>query len=338
MDNKYIIRIKNITPLHIGTGKDTYYLSANELHSDSISAALGSMLASTSSSNIESFLESFYISSGFPYVADKDYLPCQVGLGSSWNDDGYKKELKKLSYLNTDIWNRINNDNVQNINPKWIVSNVNTKILNNAIISQVSQRVSIEFKDGILGSKPFYFDRRYFQSNSGLYFIIIPRNDDFDFETIKKQFIELGNCGIGSDRNVGGGHFNIDENESRTLGLQDADAPNSITVLSSYIPTDKELKLFDLSKSKYELIQRGGYISESDNPTLRFKRKNTVYMFKTGSVLRLKDSLLEDINDNKQSWPILQGCKVNLNPCKSTTDNHKVWRCGFPVTVKTNLQ
>ena len=38
-----IIKLKNLSPLHIGTGKENYDFSATELQSDTLSAALAAI-------------------------------------------------------------------------------------------------------------------------------------------------------------------------------------------------------------------------------------------------------------------------------------------------------
>ena len=72
-----IIKLKNLTPLHIGTGKENQYdFSAADLHSDTLSAALAALRAQQGQADdIETFLQSFSLSSAFPYWNDICFLP-----------------------------------------------------------------------------------------------------------------------------------------------------------------------------------------------------------------------------------------------------------------------
>ena len=69
--SRFIIKFKNLTPLHIGTGKENYDFSSSVLHSDTLSSALASLRAQKGkTSDIESFLMSFTVSSAFPYFGE----------------------------------------------------------------------------------------------------------------------------------------------------------------------------------------------------------------------------------------------------------------------------
>lgn len=61
----------NLSPLHIGTGRENYDSSASELHSDTLSSALAAVGVETGmSGNVEDFLTSFSMSSAFPFYRD----------------------------------------------------------------------------------------------------------------------------------------------------------------------------------------------------------------------------------------------------------------------------
>lgn len=66
-----IVKLKNLSPLHIGTGRENYDFSANVLQSDVISSALASIYATQIDSNgVEKFINSFIVSSAFPFIDD----------------------------------------------------------------------------------------------------------------------------------------------------------------------------------------------------------------------------------------------------------------------------
>ena len=64
-----IIKLKNLSPLHIGTGKENYDFSAAELQSDTLSAALAAIRAQKGKTDdLAEFLDSFKLSSAFPFI------------------------------------------------------------------------------------------------------------------------------------------------------------------------------------------------------------------------------------------------------------------------------
>ena len=109
-----IVKFKNLSPLHIGTGKENYDFSASVLQSDVISSALASIYAThVDSSGVEKFLNSFIISSAFPYYEDNQvethyFLPSPASKLNmkveNEEEKDFRKELKKLKYIESDIW------------------------------------------------------------------------------------------------------------------------------------------------------------------------------------------------------------------------------------------
>ena len=109
--SKYrVIKLTNLSPLHIGTGRENYDFSSSSLSSDAISAALASIRASLGrDSDINSFLSSFTISSAFPFVGSQYFLPnLQRKINVSTADEEiYRKRLKKVKYIESSIWQKM---------------------------------------------------------------------------------------------------------------------------------------------------------------------------------------------------------------------------------------
>ena len=75
-----IFKLKNLTPLHVGTGQENYDFSANDLSSDEISSALAAIKAQHGDADsIDAFLRAFSISSAFPFIGDMLFLPRPIG-------------------------------------------------------------------------------------------------------------------------------------------------------------------------------------------------------------------------------------------------------------------
>ena len=101
--------------------------------------------------------------------------------------------------------------------------------------------------------------------------------------------------------------------------------PIQTLLLSLFIPTEEDLRLLDLEHSRYELLQRGGYMSGSQDSDFRHLRKKSVYMFNVGSVFYTTGSLKGKVVDLKPDW--------------NDERMHPVFRSGKPfvVSVKTTV-
>lgn len=325
------IKLKDMTPLHLGLGRDSYDVSTSLLQSDTLSAALASIRAMYGKGDTtEQFLSAFALSSAFPYDGDEYFLPRMKGrLAITVNGEeekDYRKKLKKLVYISFSLWQRLAQGETiavddNQLQGAFLLSKGNTNY-KTPMTHITTERVSVA-RNGKDDAVPFMYDWTFFRHGSHS---ISPNGKDYetketglycllnaDVETtqeITELFYELGEQGIGSDKSVGGGHFTI---ETDTIELPDVKSDKQI-LLSTYIPTEEELKFFSLAKSNYQLIHRGGFMAGSNNESLRHLRKKTVYMFDTGSVL---------VSNAK-----LEGKIVNVAPQWNTPGIHPVYRSG----------
>ena len=300
-----IIKLKNMSPLHIGTGKESYDFSSDELQSDRISAALSAVgIQSGKITDAEKFLNSFTISSAFPYFDGDDsktelFLPRPSGRLNVAEEleAKHRKELKKMKFVPLNIWNTIVSGKQLTLSDFDSISAVDMSK------SQTNERVTISNGD------------------AGLYFIVdVIDNTTANFNLIKDLFELLGENGIGTDKNVGGGKFEIEDSSITLPDVKDAD---STMLLSSYIPaTEAELQALNLENSRYELINRDGYIAGSNRDDFRHLRKKSIYMFNTSSVFATTD--------------VLKGKVVDLAP--KYENMHQVLRSGMPLTHKIKTQ
>lgn len=318
-----IIKLKNISPIHIGTGNENYDFSSSWLHSDTISSALASIRVSYFGKNdVENFISSFAVSSMFPYIGDCYFLPKPQGrlnITSDAEEYTYRKKLKTINFIEKSLWQdvvsgkeiKIEEEQIQGgyLLPKNIV-----KQFEKPLLSQVNQRVAVPRGAG--DAEPFFFEWTYFREDAGLYCIV--ECAESMVKEIEELFKQLGEVGLGTDKNVGGGKFDV---ELLSMSIaQDAPSANRTMLLSLYIPTEEELQELNISESTYAIQQRGGYISGSVKDQIRHLRKKSVYMFDVGSVF-----------NNTQK---LQGKVVDLQPNYNSEDIHPVYRSGKPITVQ----
>lgn len=319
-----LVKFKNMTPLHIGTGKENYDFSASDLHSDTLSAALAAIkMQMTEEDDLKSFMESFVVSSAFPFIGDRYFLPKPYGKINvevvDADDYVVRKKLKKLRFVETNLWNELiagKKVTVQNWQLKGaflLPSDFPETKFKVPFTSQVSQRVSVPRGDG-MDAEPFFFEWTYFGANSGLYCLLDAPADKK--EELLSLFERLGEEGLGTDRNVGGGKFEV---EGAELSLPEVEEADSTLLLSLFVPTEDELRLLDLEHSRYELLQRGGYMSGSQELDFRHLWKKSVYMFNAGSVFH--------------TTAPLKGKVVDLKPDWNDERMHPVYRSGIPFVV-----
>lgn len=325
--SKYtIIKFTNMTPLHLGLGRDTYDVAAPMLHSDTVASALAAIrVLEGKGDDVRGFLESFAVSSAFPYAGEDLFLPKPCGrLAVSVKGkapEAYRKLLKKVRFVSLKLWECLaTGENVEveegQIHGAYLLDKPNPAF-QNPMTDTLNQRVSVPRTSG--DSKPFTFNWSFFCQGCGLYCIV--ESDSETTDEILLLFRKLGQYGIGSDRTVGGGHFDVDTLE---VDLPDVTNGNATMLLSMYIPTGDELQCLDLEGSKYEIIQRGGFMAGSSHDNLKHLRKNSISMFVPGSTF---------IGN-----PDLKGTVVDLHPAWNSDNMHSVYRSGRPVslTIKMN--
>lgn len=325
-----IVKLKHLSPLHIGTGKENYDFSSSVLQSDTLSAALAAMRVQKGKSNdVKDFLESFTISSAFPYVEQSLFFPKPQGKisvsVSDMEEYSSRKRLKKVKFVEYDLWKELLKGKTITIKSVQLqdVYLLSEQSLQKFVIpykSQVTQRVSVPRNDET-DAEPFFFDWTYFHQKAGL-FCLLDASESVCNE-IKELFQMLGENGLGTDKNVGGGKFEVKYAES--ISFDFVKSPDSSLLLSLFIPTNEEIGQLDLPNSKYELLLRGGYMAGSTEDDFKHLRKKTIYAFNVGSVF---PTILE-----------LSGKVVDLQPLWNDTRMHPVFRSGKPffVPIKTKM-
>lgn len=320
-----LVKFKNMTPLHLGTGKENYDFSSSDLHSDTLSAALSAIKAQQGGGdNLLSFMESVVVSSAFPYIGEHIFLPRPLGKMNIEveDEDEYivRKRLKKLRFLEVSLWKELIAGRGLRVKG-WqlkgsflLSSDFKEEMFDLPYRSQVNQRVSVP-RFGDADTEPFFFEWTYFGNDAGLY-CLLDAPDNIKDEVIN-LFTQLGENGLGTDRNVGGGKFDVELGELLIPEVPDFD---STMLLSLYIPTEDELKELSLNESRYELIHRGGYMAGSQEIDFRHLWKKSIYMFNVGSLFNTCSPLKGKVVDLKPDWNDIR--------------MHPVYRSGKPIVVR----
>ena len=322
----YIVKLKGLRYIHIGTGREDYDVSTEMLSSDSISAALAAIRCQQGKSQkIKDFLESFAISSAFPYDGKKLFFPVPHGKlnikVTNQEEEKYRKKLKKIKFAEKSIWERlvageaIEVDENQIHDEFVLSSSIEDCDFQAPYKREILQRVKVDYTEK---NDPFYFEWTYFNDNAGLFFLL--DGDESRHTEFKDLFVALGEAGIGSDKNLGGGMFTT-EIPDEPLILSDSQNADALLLLSTYLPTKDELQQIDLSNSNYRLVLRGGYIAGAERAEYRHLHKKTVHLFQTGSVLCSKSKL--------------NGKVVELTP--KFKEINPVYRSGRAITIPVKI-
>ena len=318
-----VIKLSGLTPTHIGTGRESYDFSSSCLHSDTISAALASIMALQGKADgIEHFLSSFRISSAFPFYRDHLFMPVPHGRINvsitGKEESNIRKSLKKIRYMEYPLWQRmICGEHItvehSQINGECLMSS--TSLIPDEIYkSEVSERVCVPRGDG-QDSEPFYFEWKYFKKEAGLFVLTDATGDILD--QVLDNFQLLGQQGIGTDKSIGGGKFSV--SLSGEMEIIPPEKPSGVMLLSLYLPSKSDIETIDLDSSSYSIILRGGYMAGSSYEKIRHLRKRSLYMFDTGSVFITSNMLDGRIEDLRPEW--------------NDSDMHPAYRNGRPLQI-----
>jgi len=319
-------------PLALMSGKkDEFQNEVLSLPSDMLKAAILSGLAKIDLDNVTELNEDLIVSSAYLFYNDRYFFPKPMtGLPVKDNSEiGMAKKIKKIAYLDLSLFEKTINQTEFEISDtnllhggKFLVAD-SSDYPDKLYAAQTEERVQIgninlfatEDK-----SAPFYVSRTYFyQSNdnfrqhAGLYFIYRTQHEDL----LRKALEFLQDEGLGADKNVGNGRFNL---VFDSFKLNIPDDANKQIILSKYIPEQTKVQNGLLNNAHYLLDKRGGYIAGTINESYAHWQKRSVFMLREASVF--------DINFE------LTGKNVILSTTKAENIlKHKVYRDGRPVSI-----
>lgn len=310
--------------LHIGRGAEELDKTATTYSSDALKSALfavGLPYYPEWAETPETFFEGFRISSAFPWCSEDFFLPKPGNMRFRFekaDDLTEAKQAKKITYISAGTFRKwavapdkeIDVTEAQIGDGAFLFSEEGKKFLHTA----VQQRVQVP-AGGEGDTRPYYFERLLFEENSGLYFLISFLNDALRPQVLHALHL-LADAGIGTDRTVGNGQFEIAD---ATHFLMPAGTKGLQMALGLYLPSLDEMATMDLEQSHWSLVKRGGYMAASEKDEYRSLRKNNIYFFGEGSAF-------------KTAMP-LKGRFVNLQPAWNSPGMHPVWRCGMPIFI-----
>ena len=310
-------------PLHIGDMRDDYGVSFQTLSSDAMYAAMTATLAKMGEAIPPTGDLGCTISSLFPYYQANQaaesilFFPKPMSFTPMAKDTQDIKTLKKITWVDLHYLELILQGG--DLAEENTIAGVRDKVYltqsecEKFIYSQVKNRVAVS--RACEDANPFYMDDIHFTGHSGLYFLA-----EGNTTVIDKVLPLLMHEGIGTDRNVGHGHF---EYQKKKIEIQVPKVSDMGLLLSTYIPTRSEIleKNLDHDGIAYQIVRRGGWITQIGYNT---QRKNAIYAFDAGSVLHGLHSG--------------DGAIVDLATEQFKTETkHEIWRCGKSIVLPIKI-
>ncbi|MGC8977608.1 MAG: type III-A CRISPR-associated RAMP protein Csm4 [Candidatus Ratteibacteria bacterium] len=313
-----IFKLKFKSSFHTGERENIYEKTDFIIHSDTFFSAfcfnflllygeneLGGLLNKFKNGN-----PPFLISSLFPFRNEELYFPVLL------NQMPKDKQMKKILYIEKNGFEKLlEGEKIENLKDyKFIYKNgllAGEKDYNNEknkvwdILE--NPRVGLSRLSSHPGESYFHFGEVFYKEDCGLFFLV-----EFKEKEIEKKFIPtlrlMQDEGIGGDRTVGKGHFEI--NGIEEIKINEPEGKNCV-ILSLYYPTETEIS--DLKDGYYEIVERKGYIY---SPYIKSLRRKSIKMFKEGSV-----------------FPgVKKGTLIDITP--EIFNKHKIYRYGFAFYFK----
>lgn len=268
----FLVKLKPKSPFHIGEPGLGLEASLPWVPSDLLFSAICNAYASLFGKEeveelLDSFLASppFLITSAFPFHKDTLLLP-RPQMPPKLEDRGKLKDLKKKEFIPMEVFERWVRGEVL---PSEIkdVDAVRPELLPSVALDRENMTSGIYFRSAL-----------FFRKESGLFFLLRLFEEDL-VDKIKGTIKFLGDMGIGGERSLGYGHFELLSFEETNLFPPPNDS-SPILTLSLVVPS-KEDDL-DLSTSYYKLVLRGGWTTSPFYP--KQMRKKRIWMLGEGSV------------------------------------------------------
>ncbi|GAB4017532.1 type III-A CRISPR-associated RAMP protein Csm4 [Spirosoma koreense] len=328
------------SPLHLSKGKtDEYGESEDVLHADTLKSALyvcaRQVFGTEKTGDTAAFFKRFRITSAFPFVGNELFFPkpqirIQPFLNTEVSEERQAKKHKKLAFLGQSYVEDLITERKRSLRAndftadgRFVSDHADVRALGDTPVfaTDVQQRVTIpaNYEEDPL---PYYVDRLYFSHNTGLWFAFEGIDGDGTiYDEMLAALKYLGDNGIGTDRSVGNGQFEVME---AALTLRVSDDPSHHMLLSLWCPQQNELTAAYLDQSAYSMLKRGGYIASPERLEHLTYRKKSIYMFTEGSVFPHRTGGLPD------------GKIVDLKPDTPEVTQH-VWRDGLAFTIPITL-
>lgn len=289
-------KLKFLSSFHIDAGTAVDGPSETFIRSDTLFSAICSAANKLyGRETVKEFIKSsLKLSSAFPYYYDELFFPRPLNFFPNISNYVLQKEFKKIRFVSSEHLQKLSAK--QKFDEKYFdEKTANQFLLNGCWLSKEKRKKENNEIEKIFDSAEiphivtdritnstqiFYKTEVYFGENSGLFFlaevdsILQPK-----FDAVIRF---LGDEGIGADRTIGKGLFELKEETNFALpSVKNAD---SYLLISLYSASETEINNILPEESFYDFETRKGWIS---NNTLNRK---SLRMLTEGSVIKTKNS------------------------------------------------
>ncbi len=336
-----LFHLKPLSPFHLGEATGAMERVSEVIHSDTLFSGLcHAWLRLYGRKSLESFLRALKddggllkLSSAFPYRKNESgeiayYLPWPLGSASIFQFEDHKV-VKRIPFIPVEFFEKFFTNGIAEAfsgktYPRIQIPRADEKLLIEEAKKLkegiwIETRISTALCRRSMSAVPYYVsvlrfktERKTQGSEWGLY--ILAEGNEAWIEKLPGALRLLGDMGVGGERSIGCGVFEIEHGDfTRLEKLIDRQADYYMSI-SLVFPAREERE--KLERSRINFLERKGWI---ESPEMPFAfRKKRILMIKEGSVLAypVKGSLIDVSPDG---WP-----------------GHKVYRYGvgfyLPVT------
>jgi CRISPR-associated protein Csm4 len=277
-----VIKLKFTSPFHLNPPRDSLEKTETVIQSDMLVSALAVChIKLYGDFCTDFFSQKLRVSSLFPFHDKSLFFP--VPLFDFWEGKADRERLKKLGklkYLEASLWRKVIAG--ERLKEKQVYPSGMFGVDSEEKAEEISQFFSEEELQRLwVGRDPFHFSQVRLAEKGGLFFLY---HVDPEIETQFKASLRLlADEGLGSDRTVGKGLFEIQE-EKTDFQLPPVDSSAShILSLSFFIPSDKDFKDIRFDDSYYLLQHKRGWYNT--HRVLSLKKKG-IFGFAEGSVFK----------------------------------------------------
>lgn len=329
------------TSFHLGKHGLEQEESAEHLGSDSLFAAIvarivalrGSDAATQFVNEMQQDIPPFALSSAFPRVGEVCLFPAPLELPREPKSNAPKyKELKRCKYVSLEIFDALlkgdsladwfGRDDVLKLQGRSVLvapSEVNAlpkEVRAEEKIWTIDKRPRVTVGRAVSNSQIYFTGLTVFQKDCGLWFGVrwLQRSDEMA-QLLKEALHDLGDAGLGGERNAGFGHCEI--KPRGTMELPDANGAYWVS-LSRYLPRQDEMDAVRNGMA-YSIANVGGWVLSQGNKS---QRRRAVRVLNEGSVLgHVARAVPGEIVDVQPNYP-------GAEPFA-----HSVWRSGRALAV-----
>jgi CRISPR-associated protein Csm4 len=301
-------------PVHFGELGIGMEETSERIHSDTLFSAWFSAYARLYPDDIKALFDRFPIdneqpieppfrvSSTFVYgrsetAPDTYYLPTLLKLPTNYphGDLKFAKAFRKLKFLPLSIWQRwyqgtgINDgEKDELLNKNGQLAEAGTFNYGKIYSSQTLPKIAV---DRIHNATNFYQTSFVYFQHGGLYFLFYMSTPDDDlYRQLQASLNWLGDEGIGGERSSGAGRFKATWLELtptwESVIQAKIDRPNRALISLFWDHSDVCCSYIEDENTRYQLQERGGWISARSGRQLRRK---SVKMFMEGSIFSQPD-------------------------------------------------